>query len=493
MKRILNPENLISHGNIEGRKAVYEILEAGLTAGDPYNRTCQMLHLKDGILTVGHPAYEPLGTPHPGTISYDLNKHIDRIFVFAAGKGMLRVVRALEDVLGDTLTGGCALVKYGDEEIISKVEVLYGAHPVPDENCVKGCRRMLELIAELKLTERDLVFTAIGNGIGSLLTYPAEGISLESVSYMIHMMQIEKGVRTSELSIVRNQVDQIKGGRLTRRLVPAKMVHILAIDCNYGSTGGSGYSGLVTANMWLHTLPDCSTKENAIAILKKWDAWERVDESIRSHLLSSSAGENVLQQNEFEQMNCKIFGIMPDSMAPLPSAMEMAEKLGYKAHLINRGHGLEASVMGKFWGFSGICSSREGQPFAAPCALFYTGEMLVTVGQESGVGGRNQECALSAAMVLAGNSKVVIGCADTDGTDGPGGYFCEEATQLGITALTGGIVDGYTKEEAERLGINIPSCLKRHNTSLPLWRLHSGIWATQNISVQDLVVVLVMP
>ena len=100
---------MISHGNIKGRTAVYEILEAGLKAGDPYNRMLQMLRLEDGVLTLGCPLYEPKGTPCPGDVSYNLDLDIDRVFVFGAGKGMLRVVRALEDVLGNYLTGGgCA-------------------------------------------------------------------------------------------------------------------------------------------------------------------------------------------------------------------------------------------------------------------------------------------------------------------------------------------------------------------------------------------------
>jgi len=351
---------------------------------------------------------------------------------------------------------------------------------------------MLEIIGGLKLTPRDLVFTVIGNGVGSLLTYPAEGISLKAVSDMIHLMQIEKGVTTAELSIVRNQVDQLKGGRLTRLLHPAKMVHILAIDCNYGNTGAVGYPGLMQANVWLHSMPDCGSREWAVQILQKWDAWNLVDKSIRNHL-EASHGPEVLRYQEFEKMDCKIYGIMPNNMGPLPAAMQKAEALGYPAHIINRGNELEASVMGRFFGLLGNCASGEGQPFPAPCALFYTGEMLVTVGKESGVGGRNQECALTAAKTLAGNRQVVIGCVDTDGTDGPGGYFCDEASKLGVTALTGGIVDGFTVSEAQEKGVDIAKGLKTHGTSLPLWQLGCGVWATQNISVQDLVVVLVMP
>lgn len=38
-----------------------------------------------GILTVGDPAFEPIGTPRPGNAVYDLNKDVDRVFVVAAG------------------------------------------------------------------------------------------------------------------------------------------------------------------------------------------------------------------------------------------------------------------------------------------------------------------------------------------------------------------------------------------------------------------------
>jgi hypothetical protein len=47
-------------------------------------------------------------------------------------------------------------------------------------------------------------------------------------------------------------------------------------------------------------------------------------------------------------------------------------------------------------------------------------------------------------------------------------------------------------EEAKRAGVNVLDELKRHNTSPPLWKLGSAVWATPNISVIDLTVGLVM-
>jgi glycerate-2-kinase len=452
-----------------------------------------MLRREGTKLIIDGPEYEPINSPRRGPVVYDMGVDIDRVFFFGIGKGILRVAKALQDVLGNYLAGGCAIVKYGDEEELdSRIETFQGGHPVPDENCVKGCVRLMEMAAELKLTSRDLVFTAIGNGVGSLLTLPVEGIPLEAIKNLVALMQIEKGVPTAQLSIVRNQVDQLKGGRITRLFMAAKMIHLLAIDCNYGNTGIVGYDGLMKANVWIHTMPDVGSPEMAVGILKNWNAWDRVDESIRDYLMSASPNGGVLRYPEFEAMDCRIYGIMPDKLGPLPAAMKRARELGYSAHLINRGHELEASVMGRFFGLLGRCVTDEGQPFSAPCALFFTGEMLVTVGKDGGIGGRDQECALSSAVIIKNQKRIVIGCVDTDGTDGPGGVFDDKAAALGIKALSGGIVDGYTVQEADTKGLNVGAALKSHATSLPLWKLDSGIWATQNISVQDLVVVLVM-
>ncbi len=488
--RINNFDKITNSGNIEGRKAVCEILEAGLQAADPFLNTKRLVSITEGKLIVGCEDFEPIDSPRTGYDVYDLTD-IDRIFVFGAGKGVQQVASALEEILGDRLSGGHVIAKYGDDTIVKKIKVTYGGHPIPDENCVKGSKEIIDTVKNLGLTSKDLVFTIIGNGASSLMTYPVDGVSLESVQNMVNLLQIEKGVDSGMLSIVRNQVDKIKGGRLTRMINPAKMVHILAIDCNYGNTGIDGYRGLVEANVWLHTLPDVSTPEFAQMILFEKEAWEEIDESIRAYLENPDENNENLKADEFEAMDCRIFGIMPDKIGFVPQAMKKAEELGYSAHLINKAFFMDAAFIGKFFAHMAKLVDIEGSPFNAPCALFFTGEMLVTAGKNSGVGGRNQECALNAAMVIENNPRIVFGSVDTDGTDGPGGHFSDEATALGIKALSGGIVDGYTMQKALENDVDIPEAIRTHSASKALWDIDCGIWATQNISLQDLVVALI--
>ena len=126
------------------------------------------------------------------------------------------------------------------------------------------------------------------------------------------------------------------------------------------------------------------------------------------------------------------------------------------------------------------------EPFAPPCCFVSSGELLVTVGDELGVGGRNQEYVLSAALNI-GERNIVFGAVDTDGTDGPGGHFSEDAPDC----LAGGITDGYTLKEAKEKGVDIRQAIKEHATSEALWMLKSGIYAEHNISIGDLGIVLI--
>ena len=131
---------------------------------------------------------------------------------------------------------------------------------------------------------------------------------------------------------------------------------------------------------------------------------------------------------------------------------------------------------------------QHGTPFKPPCVLLSGGELLVAVGKENGIGGRNQEFALSAALKIQESKRIVIGSVDTDGTDGPGNQF---NTTEKMPTLAGGLVDGETVREAKEKGIDIFSELKKHNTTPALLKLASGIMATHNVSLGDLTAVLI--
>lgn len=476
-------EALLSTGNLPGRRALVQILEAGLQASDPYPNTLKLIRIENGRLIVGHKEFEPIGSPRSGDEVYDLSK-IGRIYVLGAGKGIQNVAKAIEDVLGDRLAAGHVIDKKGHPVILKRIGVTLGGHPTPDEDCVRGCERILEITKDL--TEKDLVFTCVANGVSSLLTMPVPGVSVEDLRKTTMVTQIERGMPTRELNPIRNHLDRMKGGRISRYIHPAKMIHILAID-------PGEYKQLMHRNFWLHTLPDSTTFQDAMDSLKHYDAWGAVPAVVRRHLEQADPREETPKAKDFEKMSFRIFGVMPGERqsGKLPPAMRKAEELGFKpVMLADELMEIEAYHAGIYLASIANTIERRGQPFVPPCALFSSGELVVTVGQEKGIGGRNQEFALSAALKIAGSENIVIASVDTDGTDGPGSQFSDGSVDM--PCLAGGIVDGQTVDSAKKMGVDIVEELKRHNTTPALWKLNSGVMATPNISLIDLTVALIM-
>jgi glycerate-2-kinase len=245
-------------------------------------------------------------------------------------------------------------------------------------------------------------------------------------------------------------------------------------------------------NVWLHSLPEQTTFAYAVRCLQKWDAWDDAPASVRRHLTRADPAHETVKAEAFEDMRFRIFGVMPEHLGRVPTAYAKAKELGFASHILYD----STKMMGEARYVAAVVSAianqveASGEPFAAPVALIGGTEMVVTVGQERGMGGRNQEYALSAAMHIAGSERIVMGSVDTDGTDGPGRQFADGCGDIPV--LDGAIVDGTTAPRAQALGIDVFGELKRHNTSPLLHRLDDGVIATHNISMNDLSVTLVL-
>lgn len=477
--RILNADALTSHGHIAGRRALVEILEAGLQAADPYHNLRRLLRREGDHLILNEPLFQPRDDPHAGPECIDLCR-VRRVLVIGAGKGVQRMALVLEEVLGDRLTAGHVIDKADSEHILQRIGVTFGAHPVPDDACVRGCQRILALLGGL--TADDLVFTCVANGVSSLLTLPVEGVSLEDVRRVTYLMQIERGAPTGDLNPVRNHLDQLKGGRLSARIAPARAIHLIAWP-------PGSYEVLTRRNRWLHTLPDDTTFAQAVEMLKRWEAWEAAPASVRAHLLRADPAQETLKPAAFERLPARIFGILPEQLGMLPTASARARELGLQPHILSAGMTAEASYVAQVVASIAQHTARQGEPFTPPCALLSGGEMVVTVGQERGMGGRNQEYALAAALRLAGSRQIVMGSVDSDGTDGPGRQFTGAGE---MPPLAGGVVDGETVARARSLGIDLRAALRHHDASPALYRLDEGILATPNVSMNDLSVTLIL-
>jgi hydroxypyruvate reductase len=92
----------------------------------------------------------------------------------------------------------------------------------------------------------------------------------------------------------------------------------------------------------------------------------------------------------------------------------------------------------------------SGRPVRSPACVISGGETTVTV-RGTGLGGRNQEFALAAALDIAGLDGVVVFSGGTDGSDGP-------------TDAAGAIADGQTVDRARRLGMDASAYLENNDS-----------------------------
>lgn len=484
--RILNKEQLLSWNHTKGRQDMLEILEAALEAADPYYNTKALFRREGELLYIGGQEFEADKDPKSGPEVVNL-ADVEHIYVVGAAKGVQRMAKAIEDVLGDTITGGHVIGKYGDSIDLDYIGITLAAHPTPDQNCVEGCRKILEL-AEM-VTDRDLVFTIIGNGGSSLLTCPAADITIDEVRDFTYMMQIEKGVPTIELNVVRNHIDKLKGGRLTKLFSKAKVICLDCVDANDFRMRGvrENWQILMHENRWLHNLPDETTFSQALDIIKKYGVEDRTPKSIMSHLSKGNPEDETVHFDEFMTFDTRMFGITPLSRDFMAVGKKKAEELGYRALTLAHVEAVESTQAARIFASMIKHTLEMKEPFQAPVALFIGEEMVVEVGDSKGVGGRNQEYALMMASLIDGWKHVTVGAVDTDGTDGPGGLKLKGAPEC----LAGGIVDGKTMERARSLGVDVEQSLRSHSTSEALWNLDCGVWATQNVSMGDLGIILI--
>lgn len=492
MGRIRNLEDITNHGNIKGRKMVADIMETALLAGDPYKSIFELAHREGSRLIFDCKDFEALNDPNSGAAVYDLSE-FDRVYVFAIGKGIQRMAKALEDLIGEYLTDGHVIGKHGDELILEKLSVTLAGHPVPDRDCVIGTQKIVDMIKNARLTDRDLVITAIGNGVSSLCTLPVPEIPFEDIMETTRLMQIEYGVRTHELNQIRNNVDQLKGGRITRLIQPAKSVHLLGISIEaIPWRKDSTYEDIMRSNMWLHTIADGTSPQEALAVIEKWDTEGKFPRSVVEYFKQFKPENSPVRYEEFKMYDTRVFGTMPKTHTTLPAAVKRAEQLGFHAYILSDNVYTNARCAGEFAAQVARSCEANSQPFQVPCAFFTSGEVTTVCGGTPGIGGCNQEFCLAGSFYLQNTERCVMAAIDTDGTDGPGGDFHLEATARGITNLAGGIVDGYSYADAVAKGIDVEKALSSHASSHPLWEIGSALALEQGVCVDDFTCTLIL-
>jgi glycerate 2-kinase len=463
---IKNREELTSGGDREGRAMALDILEAGLVRADPAANVRQLIRIEgDRLLAGGCPDKDVSGF---GDETIDLSQ-VDHIYVIGAGKAVQRQARALEDLLGDRLTAGAITVKKGEGCCLRRIEVTEGAHPVPDEQCVAGALKIVQIAREAG--ERDLVFTLFSDGASSLFTLPAPGLTLDDVR-RIYFLGIKYG-QQGLIHRVMPYVSSVKCGRILCQIHPARTINLIMQVGLFPRWQGV----IPEAGSWVPSWPPPRRRmADAVAELKEELWWEELTPALRAALESQASCYEVPDRGEWARMRFSFWQPI-DLRQMAEGARARAEELGLRGVVLCSHLAAQSSAAASVLAQIAHECERHGRPFAPPVALITGGHLDVAVGDATGVGGRNQEFALIWAQMLAGgrlaSRRIVVAAMDSDGTDGPGSQYGEGGGAP--VCMAGGIVDGYTMERAAELGVDVAAELRNHNSTTALVELGGAI------------------
>ncbi len=343
-----------------------------------------------------------------------------RLLVIAVGKAAVPMGEAALQALGPAVERAIIITKRGQaprRRPTSSTALFACGHPVPDE---AGLQAAARVEAALREGKEDGVLLLLSGGASALLPAPAPPLVLSDV--------------------VGDRLDVIGSG-------PA--------------------------------VPDPTTYADAWAVLEAADLVERVPEAVRAHLQRGRRGELTETPKPgdpiFRRVEHRIVG---SNRLAAQAAVAQARNLGYRALLLTTFVEGEAREVAKVAAALVKGARKYGDPLPPPLCLVWGGETTVTV-RGKGLGGRNQELALAAALALEGCPHFLLMALATDGTDGP-------------TDAAGGLIDGETAARIRAAGFD-PRALLADNDAYHALRAAGALLRTgpTGTNVNDLLVALV--
>jgi glycerate 2-kinase len=366
-----------------------------------------------------------------------------RILVVGAGKAGAAMSEGVEEALAQHLDCVEGVVNVPAESVRPLRAIrLHAARPAgtnqPTAEGVAGTRQILDLVAG---AGPDAIALCLLSGGGSaLLPAPAEPITLadkQQVTQLLHAC----GATINEMNAVRKHLSRSKGGRLAQAFSGRALFSLIISDV-IGDPLDVIASGPTAA--------DPTTFADALAVLEKYRLLPRVPSAILQHLERGRAGQ---VPETLKVLPAHVHNyVIGNNAKSLAAAQVQAEALGYR--VLNLGSYIEGETCQVATVFAGLVRSirAHGQPLTPPVCLLSGGETTVTLVDDHGRGGRNQEFVLAAALHLGpeGLRQVVVLSGGTDGEDGP-------------TDAAGAVADEQTWSKAESLGLAPAAFLARND------------------------------
>ena len=343
-----------------------------------------------------------------------------RVVLVAAGKAAWQMAKTAHDLLGSRADAGVVVTKYGHVMgPIGAYDCREAGHPVPDENSFSGTQAALDLVTGLG--PEDTVLFLLSGGGSALFEKPmVPGAVLQDVTAQL----LACGADIVEINTIRKRLSAVKGGRFAQLCAPAQVFSVVLSDI-LGDPLDMIASG--------PACPDSSTSVQAVTIAKKYGL--KLDEMTWELL-------NQETPKALDNVTTCINGSVRELCR---AAADACRALGYAPIYLTDRLCCQAREAGSF--LSSILRSHAG--CGRKLAFIAGGETVVRL-TGHGLGGRNQELALSAAEGIDGLKGAAVFSVGSDGTDGP-------------TDAAGGYADYTTAGNLRQQGIVISEVLKEND------------------------------
>ena len=322
------------------------------------------------------------------------------VWAIAIGKAGCQMMASVETIAGDRFAGGLVVTKSVPVDIQLRSEILVGSHPVPDARSLEAGDRLIDFVRTVP--DGALVICLISGGGSALADALRPGVTLEQLRDITATL-LRSGASIGEMNAVRARLSRIKGGGLLALLNGRRVVNLIISDVlgNPLQVIASGPT----------VMPD---------------GHEVAGEVIRRYSLDITLPTEARTDLAPPLMTL----IIADINAALAASADAARQMGLAAHVLTSSVDIEARQAGRLFGGIVADVARGRGTLTTPCCILAGGETVVTL-RGGGIGGRNCEAAVAAAIAIAGIEDCVVGCLATDGDDGTSG-------------AAGGIVDGTT-------------------------------------------------
>jgi hydroxypyruvate reductase/glycerate 2-kinase len=388
-----------------------------------------------------------------------------QILVLGGGKAGAAMAAGVEEALAGRLDRVRGVVNVPDDMVRPLRAIrLHPARPAgtnePTAAGVAGVNAMLELVAAAG--PDDLALCLISGGGSALLPAPAEGITLQQkqeVTRQLHAC----GANIRQMNCVRKHLSRIKGGRLAQAYAGQnRTLFSLILSDVVGDPLDVIASG--------PTAPDPSCFRDAEVLLDyDFGLADRVPAAVLAHL--ERGGRRLIPETPKRLPPGVYNRVLGNNALALAAARRKAEGLGWR--VLNLGSFIEGETRHVAAVHAGIVRSvlADGRPTRPPLCLLSGGETTVTLGQQHGRGGRNQEFVLACLLHLWHEdyqtlNRVVVLSGGTDGEDGPtdaAGAIGDSSTILGRVDPEGALARHDSYPYLDRAGALIRTGLTGTN------------------------------